>query len=89
MTLFDPNSTQDQQPQKQPWGFRQVIGWLVVLVFSAGFLLAVYTPAPYVIERPGPAFNVLGQDSGSPVITVTGAKTYDTCLLYTSDAADE
>lgn len=78
MTLFESNSTKEDQPKSQPWGLRQVLGWLVVLVFSAGVLLAVYTPAPYVIERPGPAFNVLGQDSGSPVITVTGAKTYDT-----------
>jgi len=44
----------------------------------AAILAASYLPTPYVIERPGPAFNVLGSNQNVPVITVTGAETYPT-----------
>jgi PDZ domain-containing protein len=77
MTLFEQDSEATERPRPRST-VRQVVGWLVFLTFSVALVIAMYLPAPYVIERPGPAFNVLGQDNGSPVITVTGAKTYDT-----------
>ena len=33
-------------------------------------------PVQFVIEQPGPAFNVLGKTGGKPVISISGAKTY-------------
>lgn len=33
-------------------------------------------PAPYVIERPGPVFNILGDKPDSSLISISGAKTY-------------
>jgi PDZ domain-containing protein len=47
-------------------------------VFAVGVLAAAFLPAPYVIERPGPAFNVLSTNNKIPVITVADAQTYPT-----------
>lgn len=54
------------------------LGWILLAVFAAGVLAAAFLPTPYVIERPGPAFNVLSTSNKIPVITVSGAKTYPT-----------
>ncbi|MFM6939959.1 MAG: PDZ domain-containing protein [Rhodoluna sp.] len=49
------------------------------LALSLGCLAAlVFLPTPYVIERPGPVFNVLGDSGGQPVITINGTKSYPT-----------
>ncbi len=46
-------------------------------VAALGLGIAAGTvPVPYVIERPGPTFNTLGQAQGSPVISVTGRETF-------------
>ena len=51
----------------------------VLLSFSVIAIVAAFlTPAPYVIESPGPVFNVLGTLDNHQIITVTGAKTYKT-----------
>ena len=57
---------------------RQVtgIGFLVLFVGCLAALL--FLPTPYVIERPGPVFNVLGESGGQPVITIDGTKAYPT-----------
>ncbi|SFT38002.1 PDZ domain-containing protein [Arthrobacter sp. ov118] len=39
-------------------------------------ITAVSLPVPYVVEAPGPIFNTIGQDSGKPVISVTGHETF-------------
>lgn len=54
-----------------------------ISVFAALSLLAalatlVILPTPYLIERPGPTFNVLGEVSGEPVIKITNATSYET-----------
>ena len=33
-------------------------------------------PAPYVIERPGPVFNILGDEPDSSLLSISGAKTF-------------
>ena len=40
--------------------------------------VAVLLPVPYVILGPGPTLNTLGEQSGQPLITVTGHRTYST-----------
>lgn len=70
MTLFQGGS----EPKKS----RRRISGLTLLsaaVIFGGLALSVF-PAPYVIERPGPAFNVLSSQEGSPVITLSGAPSY-------------
>ncbi|WP_442855344.1 YlbL family protein [Arthrobacter sp. B6] len=46
-------------------------------VAALGLGLAVGTlPVPYVVEKPGPTFNTLGEARGGPVISVTGREAY-------------
>ena len=56
------------------------IGKAMMALSVIGFLiLGVAVRAPYVIESPGPTFNVLGTQSGhGQIIKVAGAKTYPT-----------
>jgi PDZ domain-containing protein len=74
MTLFQDGSAPDAT--KNP---RRRFG--LVLLSSTlllGFLALLYFPAPYVIERPGPAFNVLGNQDGKAVISSPGTTSYPT-----------
>lgn len=57
---------------------RKSVG-LVFLALGAAALMGVwYFPTPYVIEQPGPAYNVLGTDSGKQIISIDGAPTFKT-----------
>ncbi|HVQ88286.1 MAG TPA: PDZ domain-containing protein [Actinomycetes bacterium] len=49
-------------------------GALLAILLVVAFLL----PVPYVRLRPGPVFNALGEVGGQPVITIDGARTYET-----------
>jgi Lon-like protease len=44
----------------------------------AAIAVAVLLPVPYVILGPGPTLNTLGESSGTPLITISGHKTYST-----------
>ena len=46
-----------------------------LLALALGFT-ALSLPVPYVVESPGPTFNTLGTDNGTPVISVTGHETF-------------
>lgn len=73
MSFFDEQAGGgDNRVPKRAWGL--ILTGISVL----GLLLSMYLPAPYVIERPGPTFNVLGQNDSTEIITVDGAKTYPT-----------
>ena len=69
----------DDEPQKSKrrprW--RAIVGYSLTAIFLAGVSYAFNAPTPYVIEQPGTVFNVLGSDSGSKIITIKGAKSYD------------
>ncbi|TAM68658.1 MAG: PDZ domain-containing protein [Microbacteriaceae bacterium] len=41
---------------------RVVVGWVLLAVAIVAVLLLSVSPAPYVIEQPGPVFNTLGSD---------------------------
>ncbi|MFM1995051.1 MAG: hypothetical protein RLZZ610_568 [Actinomycetota bacterium] len=45
-------------------------------VFLALVTLAIL-PTPYLIERPGPTFDVLGEISGEPVIQINNSQSYE------------
>jgi Lon-like protease len=51
---------------------------LAAVLLAVGLLALVSFPVPYVIERPGPIFNVLGSAGGGPLITISGATVYPT-----------
>jgi Lon-like protease len=51
---------------------------LAAVLVAVGLLVAVSLPVPYVIESPGPVFNVLGSAGGAPLVSISGARTYRT-----------
>jgi len=72
MTLFQDGV----EPKKSPRRHSGLVLFTASLVL--GGLAMTVLPAPYVIERPGPAFDVLGMDHDKKVITVTDAESYPT-----------
>ncbi|WP_431030632.1 YlbL family protein [Plantibacter sp. RU18] len=82
MSLFAdeaPTASETSDPSRRG---RARFGWIVLVLSLVllGVLSAV--PAPYVIEQPGPVFNVLGTTEGDdgdvPLIEVHDTQTYDT-----------
>lgn len=84
MSLFADEAPTDSAPtgQGRERNRRARFGWIVLglSLVLLGVLSAV--PAPYVIEQPGPVFNVLGTTEGDdgdvPLIEVHDEQTYDT-----------
>lgn len=72
MTLFQDGSKPTKSPRRHSG--LVLLGAAIVL----GAIALVMFPAPYVIERPGPAFNVLGSQDGTSVISLTGTTSYPT-----------
>lgn len=58
------------------------IGWLLVILGVVAALVIAVTPAPYVIERPGPVFNTLGDTevggAERPLIDIPDQETFET-----------
>ncbi len=57
---------------------RQFTGIGFLALFMGCLFALVFLPTPYVIERPGPVFDVLGQSGGQQVITIDGTTSYPT-----------
>lgn len=53
-----------------PGPSRRLAGW----VAAGSALLALAAPAPYIVESPGPAIDVLGRYEGREVLRVSGAE---------------
>lgn len=51
---------------------------LCALPVLALFGTAAFAPLPFTLARPGLTADVLGEDDGRPVITITGAETRPT-----------
>jgi len=74
-TYFDEPETPDQPRSHRVVRLvARAVPWIMV----AGVALVAVQPSPYLIEAPGPVFNVLGDNSNTAVISVTDAKTYAT-----------
>ena len=77
MTLFADDIPPVQRRRPRTW-----IGWVLILVAVIGVVVVGFSPAPYVIEKPGPVFDTLGtvSDNGKevPLVDVTSATTYPT-----------
>ena len=69
------NSDFDYRAYSKP---RKSAGFAFLTVAAVALLGVLVFPTPYVIEQPGPAYNVLGQDDGEPIISIANAKTYET-----------
>lgn len=62
---------------------RRTSRWIIVFLgVVLCWALAILVPAPFVIERPGPVVNALGEvqteEGAVPVIVISGAETYPT-----------
>lgn len=55
---------------------RTLAGVLAVPLLIALWLLAVFSPLPYVTYQPGVTVDVLGEQDGQPIVQVSGQKTY-------------
>ncbi|WP_179435067.1 YlbL family protein [Microbacterium pseudoresistens] len=60
-----------------------LVGVIALLTALVALLVVTFLPLPYVIQRPGPVFNTLGEvqtedDGKVPLISVEGAETYTT-----------
>lgn len=76
MSFFDePNQSYFESKARRP---RRATGLVFLALFTITLLGLVFLPTPYVIEQPGPVFNVLSVEKGQPVITIENAKTYET-----------
>ncbi|WP_308465357.1 YlbL family protein [Rathayibacter soli] len=95
MTLFSADDSESArvpqwQPAARPRMRRSVIvGWVLLAIAIVAVLVLGVSPAPYVIEQPGPVFNTLGYDqpvwpkqaAGSNpqrLISIPDTKTYPT-----------
>ena len=48
------------------------------VVLAALAVAALFQPVPYVLERPGPLYNTLGEVDGTKLVDISGTKTYPT-----------
>jgi len=75
MSMFDSGNAQQE---KRAGRTKRIIARSALSLLLLGAIASAFVQLPFVIERPGPAFNVLGFSSGTPVIEITGQKTYAT-----------
>ena len=55
---------------------RRIVGFASLSLLVLAAILAVTIRAPFVIDQPGPVFNVLDKTSGKQIITIQGHETY-------------
>lgn len=76
MSFFDePNQSYFESNARRP---RRAAGLVFLGLFTATLLGLIFLPTPYVIEQPGPVFNVLSVEKGEPVISVENTKSFET-----------
>ncbi len=82
MALFDESVQVVPAPRRRmPRG--TVLGIWALVVALAALLLMTFLPTSFVIQRPGPVYNTLGEARAAdgtmvPLISVEGARTYPT-----------
>ena len=65
-------------PRQVPATRRQLTLLIAAAAIAAAVVVAALLPVPYVILSPGPTLNTLGTQSGKPLITISGHRTYPT-----------
>jgi PDZ domain-containing protein len=73
MTFFQRRRTRSKASEKA----KRAVGFFAALTFGAGFLTLTLLPTPYLIERAGPTYDVLGKISDEPVIQISGAESFE------------
>lgn len=54
----------------------RVISWLISIVFIGGVAFVTIAPTPFLVEQPGPVYNLFSTIDSKPVISIAGRKTY-------------
>lgn len=67
-------SFEDKLPKK--YLYRRVLGWLTTAALIGGGLFVVLAPTPYLVEQPGPVYNLLADIGKNPMISIPEQKTY-------------
>jgi PDZ domain-containing protein len=76
LSFFDNSDVIDMPAsRRRP---RRLFGFGFLVVAAAGLLAVWVFPTPYVIEQPGPTFNVIGSSENQPIIEIEGASSYAT-----------
>lgn len=86
MSLFpDDDSWIRSAPRngpRQPRAVASLVGWILLIGAVAGTVVLGTLPAPYVVEKPGPVYDTIGEidieGEPTPVIDVAGEKSYPT-----------
>ena len=73
MTFFQRGRASSKSSERA----RSAITFFTVVTFAAGFLTFALLPTPYLIERAGPTYDVLGEVDNEPVIQISGAQSYE------------
>jgi len=73
MTFFQRRKTSSKSSERA----KSAITFFTVVTFAAGFLTLALLPTPYLIERAGPTYDVLGEVDNEPVIQISGAQSYE------------
>jgi PDZ domain-containing protein len=73
MTFFQRGRTRSKASESA----KRAVGFFASVTFAAGFLTLALLPTPYLIERAGPTYDVLGQVADQPVIQISGAQSYE------------
>ena len=73
MTFFQRRKTSSKSSERA----KSAITFFTVVTFAAGFLILALLPTPYLIERAGPTYDVLGEVDNEPVIQISGAQSYE------------
>ncbi|MBZ4485924.1 PDZ domain-containing protein [Microbacterium sp. cx-55] len=83
MSLFEQHGTAVPEAPRRPMSRGAIAGIWALVVALLALLGMSFLPSPYVIERPGPVYNTLGdvQDADGadvPLISIPDAETYPT-----------
>jgi PDZ domain-containing protein len=73
MTFFQKGKSKSRAMVRAKRG----VAFFTALTFFGGFLTLSLLPTPYLIERPGPSYDVLGEIAGEPIIKVLDQPSYD------------
>lgn len=71
MSLFESTS-------KPKFTIRRFVRWFVSFVLLACAAFAFFAPTPYLVENPGPVYNLFSTNSGKPWIAISGKETFPT-----------
>lgn len=82
MSLFDGAAAPDRR-ERRGWPRRIVAGTVALIVALVALFVMSFLPSDFVLERPGPVYNTLGEVESAegeqvPLVEVDGAESYDT-----------